>query len=95
MEDGREEGDDEWQLDGLFRTISVTRGRRKRIWFYALYNEREMPCEVTAHALIVFLPYLLTIEGREVLSSEHDMMGIPISFAIRNINVLVQDPQWP
>ena len=35
-----------------------------------------MPWEVTAHALIVFLPYPLTIEAREVLSSEHDMMGI-------------------
>lgn len=73
---GGEERDDEWQLDGLLRTISVTRGRRKRIWFYALYNEREMPCEITAPALIVFQPYLLTIEGREVLSSEHDTTGI-------------------
>jgi hypothetical protein len=97
MADGGEEGDDEWELDGLFRTVYVRpgRGRRKAIWMYALYKEREMPCEVTAHALIVFQPYLLTIEGREVLSSEHEMMGIPISFAIQNMNLLVHNPQWP
>ena len=92
---GGEEGDDEWELDGLLRTISVTRGRRKRIWSYALYNWREIPCEVTAHALIVFRLYLLTIEGRKVLSSEHDMMGIPATFAIQDMNLLVQNPQWP
>lgn len=59
------------------------------------YKEREMICKVTAHALIAFQPYLLTIEGREVLSSEHDMMGIPATFAIQNMHLLVQDPQWP
>lgn len=95
MADGGEEGDDEWELDGLLRTISVTRGRRNRMSLYALYNEREIPCKGTAHAFIVFRPYLLTIEGREVLSSEHDMKRIPASFAIQNMNLLVQNPRWP
>jgi hypothetical protein len=60
MAAGREEGNDEWELDGVLRTVYVRpeRGRRKRIWFYALYNEREMSCKVTAHALIAFRPYL-------------------------------------
>jgi hypothetical protein len=70
---GGEEGDDEWELDGLLRTISVTGGRRKCMSLYALYNEREMPCEVTAHALIVFRPYLLTIESREVVCLPNKM----------------------
>lgn len=91
---GGEEGDDEWELDGLLRTTHVDPKEEKENGLMR-YREREMICEVTAHAHIVLRPYLLTIEGRDVLSSEHEMKRIPATFAIQNMNLLVQDPQWP
>jgi hypothetical protein len=91
---GGEEGDDEWELDGLFRTISVDL-REEKEDMVSCVIQREGNALRSYCACAYRLP-ALPPDHREqggCLSSQQDVMGIPISFAIQDMNVLVHNPR--